>query len=160
MEKIKQTGRFNRGRAGMPIMILLMLLLIYGCDKKWPQNGNLDGQWQLQEIVDKQNKDTINPHRLYYRIQLDMVELTSLNGDPARNVIGLFGYDKEARQVRFYDFHARDYSTTGAYGEITDEQELYPYGLFGLDTYFHIIRADGKHLILESDRSKITLKSF
>ena len=154
MEKIKKNNIYG-------VFGLLLLLLFTGsCDKKWPQNGNLDGQWQLQEIVDKQTNDTIHPRRLYYRIQLDMVELTSLNGDPAQNVIGLFDYNKEGKQVRFYEFHERNYATTGAYDQITDESVLYPYGLFGLDTYFQIIRADGKQLILESERSRLNMRSF
>lgn len=154
MEKI------NRKTWTCLLGLCLILFLTGSCDKKWPQNGHLDGQWQLQEVIDKESNDTIHPRRLYYRIQLDMVELISLNGDPAQNVIGLFGYNKEGKQVRFYEFHERNYITTGALDKITDETVLYPYGLYDLDTHFNILKADGKQLILESERSKLKLKSF
>ena len=46
MEKIGK----RRGGKWMELLLMLLLVWLCGCDRKWPMNGALDGQWQLLTV--------------------------------------------------------------------------------------------------------------
>lgn len=55
------------------LRILLLTLLLTTCDKI-PRNGWLDGQWQLVSM----NGQDMKPKRIYWKVQLDLMELRSM----------------------------------------------------------------------------------
>ena len=65
--------------------MLLMVLITWGCDKKWPINGNLDGYWQLMTVETKSDGVKTNCHRMYIGIQLHMIELKDLENNGYKN---------------------------------------------------------------------------
>ncbi len=59
---------------GRGFLLLLFLLIAFtGCEKKWDQNGDLDGMWQLVEWKDKDGKvKATKEDMIFYSFQLQM----------------------------------------------------------------------------------------
>ena len=62
------------GRGCRGFLLLLFLLIAFtGCEKKWDQNGDLDGMWQLVEWKDKDGKvKATKEDMIFYSFQLQM----------------------------------------------------------------------------------------
>ena len=62
------------GRGCRGFLLLLFLLISFtGCEKKWDQNGDLDGMWQLVEWKDKDGKvKATKEDMIFYSFQLQM----------------------------------------------------------------------------------------
>ena len=56
------------------------------------------------------------------------------------------------------DFKYRQ--STGDNGEDVPVEKLLPYGINALETTFDVLKADGKHLILQSDYATLEFTSF
>lgn len=37
------------------LILPVMLLVLAGCERKWPMNGALDGQWQLLTVENRED---------------------------------------------------------------------------------------------------------
>ena len=63
------------------LIVLLALLLSTACDKL-PRNGALDGQWQLVRL----NHTDVTAQRIYWAVQLDLIQLRSPIVAPSTSV--------------------------------------------------------------------------
>ena len=63
------------------LIVLLSLLLSTACDKL-PRNGALDGQWQLVRL----NHTDVTAQRIYWAVQLDLIQLRSPRVAPTTSV--------------------------------------------------------------------------
>lgn len=125
------------------------------CTDKAPINGNLDGQWQLMHIEDRSTGETIDCHRLYWAIQLWVIELKDRGDNKYGDYIGRFVYNEEENTVRVSDFRVR-------YDEdkLATENQLLQYGIPSTDAVLEVVKADGKNLILQSETSILYFRSF
>lgn len=139
-------------------MMLFMLCLACGCDKKWPINGNLDGYWQLMTVETKSDGVKTNCHRMYIGIQLHMIELKDLGNNGYKNFFGEFNYDEDKNIVVIKNL--KEKVSTSDNDQMADIKDLNPYGINSQETVFDVIKADGKTLILESDYARLTMRSF
>ena len=117
-------------------------------------NGNADGQWQLMhfETVD----GTIHPcERIYYAIQLQLVEIRDKSENKYGTFVGRFNYDQEAEKITVKEFSAPYNENT-----LATREQLLPFGMDSTETVFDVIKADGKSLILRSDYATLTFRSF
>ena len=138
--------------------MLLMLLITWSCDKKWPINGNLDGYWQLMTVETKADGIKTDCDRLYMGIQLHMIELKDLGGNGYKSFFGEFSYDEDQNIVVIKNLKGK--SSTSDNGQLANIKDLNPYGINAQETIFKVVKADGKTLILESDYARLTMISF
>lgn len=138
--------------------MLLMVLITWGCDKKWPINGNLDGYWQLMTVETKADGVKTDCNRLYMGIQLHMIELKDLGGNCYKSFFGEFSYDEDQNIVVIKNLKGK--SSTSDNGQLANIKDLNPYGINAQETIFKVVKADGKTLILESDYARLTMRSF
>lgn len=138
--------------------MLLMVLITWGCDKKWPINGNLDGYWQLMTVETKADGVKTDCNRLYMGIQLHMIELKDLGGNGYKSFFGEFSYDEDQNIVVIKNLKGK--SSTSDNGQLANIKDLNPYGINAQETIFKVVKADGKTLILESDYARLTMRSF
>ena len=140
--------------------MLLMVLITWGCDKKWPINGNLDGYWQLMTVETKSDgvKKDCQKKRMYIGIQLHMIELKDLGNNGYKNFFGELNYDEDKNIVVIKNL--KEKVSTSDNGQMADIKDLNHYGINSQETVFDVIKADGKTLILESDYARLTLRSF
>lgn len=139
-------------------VMLFILCLTCGCDKKWPINGNLDGYWQLMTVETKADSIKKDCHRMYIGIQLHMIELKDLGNNGYKSFFGEFNYDEDKNIVVIKNLKEKISTTDN--GKVANITDLNPYGINALETVFKVVKADGKTLILESDYARLTMRSF
>ena len=98
MEKIRYWG-----------IVLLLLITVCGCESKWPQNGKMDGQWQLMSITDRDTheKESVKEKKLFYRFQLELLMVTDLGGSGYGTYIGRFDYEKGDSEFTIKEMNMR-----------------------------------------------------
>ncbi len=134
-------------------LLLICCLLFSNCQKA-PMNGNADGQWQLMSF--ETTDGTIHPcKRIYYSIQLQLVEIGNKENDHYETYIGRFNYNRETEKITMSDFRKRSQEEIAATIE-----NLKPFGMNSTETVFDVLKADGKTLILKSEYATLTLRSF
>lgn len=138
--------------------MLFMVLITWGCDKKWPINGNLDGYWQLMTVETKADGVKTDCNRMYMGIQLHMIEMKDLGGNGYKSFFGEFNYDEDQNIVVIKNLKGK--SSTSDNGQLANIKDLNPYGINAQETIFKVVKADGKTLILESDYARLTMRSF
>lgn len=139
-------------------LVALLLLLAGGC-KKAPINGKIEGMWKLEEFTTHEDGVTHPCERIYYSMQLWVVDVAEKQGPNGYKAsVGRLVYGEDEQTVVMKDFHYRDWTTDSK--EPTALEDLKPYGLNSLETEFKVVKANGKHLILQSDYATLRLTSF
>lgn len=139
-------------------LLVVMMCMTWGCDKKWPINGNLDGNWQLMTVETKADGVKKDCHRMYIGIQLHMIELKDLGGNGYQSFFGEFSYNEDEDIVIIKNLKGK--SSTTDNDKQANIKDLKPYGINAQETVFKVVKADGKNLILESDYARLTMRSF
>lgn len=139
-------------------LLAIMICMTWGCDKKWPINGNLDGNWQLMSVETKADEVKTDCHRMYIGIQLHMIELKDLGNNGYKSFFGEFSYNEDENIVTIKNLKGK--ISTSDNGQQANIKDLNPYGINAQETVFKVIKADGKNLILESDYARLTMRSF
>lgn len=89
-----------RGRLVAPLLLFLLTALT-GCEKKWDQNGDLDGMWQLLEWRDKAGTvKATKEDMIFYSFQLQMASFRK-QSEPLFFI--RTSMKKEQEQIRIYD---------------------------------------------------------
>lgn len=124
-----------------------------GCQKA-PMNGKVDGHWQLMSF--ETTDGTIHPcKRIYFSIQLQLIEINNKGDDRYGNFIGRFHYNPETEKIAVSEFRQR-----GEEERVATPDQLLPFGMNSTETVFTVIEANGKTLILKSDYATLTFRIF
>lgn len=124
-------------------------MLMMGSCRKASDNGKLDGQWQIMTIETLDNGEVTEPsQRIYICINLHVVQLTRNGGSSAS---GNMQYDKATGEIH-WDF---PYHETQA-----QINALREWGIYSNPVTFHIVKLDGKSLVLKSDKTVVTCRRF
>lgn len=137
-----------------------LCLLFISCDKM-PENGDLDGLWQLMEISDNGNVRNTKADRLYCSFQLKLFML----GDPTepRHYFGYFA--NNGNTIRFHNFTYRsnysqdNQSEDKLMNDDEDLQTIAPWGFYSTDCTYSI-ELSSKILILRHDNLTITYRKI
>lgn len=132
---------------------IVSLISLPSC-RKAPINGKLDAQWQIMKIEHIEEGIEWTPERrTYIDINLHVVNLRNVtqNENPGAVIAGNLNYDKDAATVTM-DF---PYNT-----EDEKLQMLQSWGIYSNPVIFHIVKLDGKQLILKSSESIITCRRY
>lgn len=140
------------------IIALLSILLMNGC-KKAPINSDIEGMWKLEEYTTIEDNITHPCERIYYSIQLWVVDIAEKQGTHGYKAsVGRFIYGEDEKTVTMKDFHYRKGTTDSK--EATELEDLQPYGLNSLETTFEIVKSDGSSMILRSDYATLKFTKF
>ena len=141
------------------LYLLLLPSLVTACDKL-PENGVLDGQWQLKEMHPRQrtsdtdNRQTdVSLQRIYWSFQL---KLLNINGR-GLNLFCRFNHHNGQldipevyRHLFANDILITDPTTT----------ELEPVGIRGNATSYKVIRLNRTQLILVSEADSLVFRKI
>lgn len=140
-------------------LLFLTLCLLSTCTHL-PRNGWLDGQWQLV----KQNGEDMKPQRIYWRFQLDLMELysptirleTTL---PYTHVLCRFAHEGQQLTLSSTYLALRG---EGRDTLITPQMhiDLSPLGVRRIPTTFRILSSSSQTMTLESDNEIWELRHF
>ena len=128
-------------------MLCLCLLLCTGCVDKAPEYPELEGFWKTERIVDNATGEEQPCHRLYWALQLGIVQLKDLGGNGLGNHFGRFAYDRQAGTLRIFEVQG------------ISEQKLQGFGIPSTDTLFGITLRDGK-MVLQSETTTVYFSLF
>ena len=126
---------------------LLTLLITTGCPKH-PINGDLDGQWQVMDVVPPA-PEIILQERLYMCFSLHVCQLTEYAHGV--NTVGNMQFDQK-NQLLHLDFPTATSALSKA--------RLKQYGIYNNPVTFTIEHLDKKKLILRDGDVVVTLRKF
>lgn len=139
-------------------LLVFLLILLGGCEKA-PINSDIEGMWKLEEYTTTEDGVTHPCERIYYSIQLWVVDIAEKQGTKGYTPsIGRFAYGEDGNTVIMKDFYYRKGTTDSK--EPTKLEDLQPYGLNSLETTFEIVKSDGKNMVLRSDYATLTFSKF
>ncbi|WP_299171723.1 lipocalin-like domain-containing protein [uncultured Bacteroides sp.] len=137
--------------------ILLLAILCNSCEKE-PINRDIEGHWQLLEFTTKADGEVHPCTRIYYSIQLWVVEVAEKQGPQGLTPFrGRYQYDESNRSIRLSEMSTYATLENSRPAEVW---ELNPYGLNDVNTTFKVIESDGKQMTLESDYALLKLRKF
>lgn len=142
------------------LILPVMLLVLAGCERKWPMNGALDGQWQLLTVENREDGTVTDrkEEQLFYRFQLQLLMVTDLGGNGYGTYIGRMTYDQKAQTVETWEMNVR--TNSGDTGKPATAEQLEPFGMTSGQTRFRVVEADRKRLVLESEERWLTFRKF
>ena len=139
------------------LVFLLTCITLMGC-KKAPINSDIEGHWQLVEYITHTDGNTHKCERIYYSIQLWVVEVAEKGGNLGlQSFQGRYYYDETTNNIQFTDMST--YATPENSRPATVE-ELLPYGLNNVNTELEVLEKGRKRLVLRSDYATLYLKRF
>lgn len=140
--------------------IMALLALVLTSCESYLVNGDLDGFWQVTSIEEKQTGDiTRCKGDIYYSFQRELVLVSctqSINptGQMKENYIAYFTHENDT--IAMTDF--RVYLDKD--GRQAPLQNLEKFGLYELYNVFRVEKLNNKVLVLNSSKSRITLRKY
>lgn len=128
-------------------ILFSLMLLPSGCRKKGI-NGDLDGMWQVMEVIGPDGETIASPKRFYYAFQFHVCQLRVQNGIVEMAAANMVYAD----DMISLDFPYMD--------KILHPEELPYFGIFSNPVVFRVLELNRKTLVLESDDSRVTLRRF
>lgn len=139
------------------LFFIIGLLTLGGC-RKAPINSDIEGHWQLMEYTTLTDGNTHKCERIYYSIQLWVVEVAEKQGTQGlQSFRGRYRYDEDNNTIHFTDMSTY---TTPENSRPATTEELLPYGLNNVNTELEVIEKGKKNLVLRSDYATLYLKRF
>lgn len=152
------------------IIISILYIFLCSCENKWPENGDLDGMWQITNIqhngecvysYDENNPPENNKDIHYISFQLKLFQLNYRDDD-----IMYYGrFERKGGSIRFYQL-----SYNSKNEKLSDDNVLIPdslidttvkqWGLYKNDNTFNIIKLTEDDMILQNDSVGIVLRKF
>lgn len=129
------------------LVAFLNLIILTGCPKH-PINGDLDGQWQVMDVVPPA-PEIVLKERLYMCFSLHVCQLTEYGN--GANAVGNMRFDQK-NQLLYLDF---PYATTAL-----SKARLKQYGIYNNPVTFTVEYLDKKKLILRDGDVVVTLRKF
>lgn len=141
-------------------IISIITLLFTACDK-WPENGYLDGMWQLMEIETDGIKQDTKDQGLFCSFQLKVFML----GSRATESRAFFGYfEHNDSTMRFHHFTFRsNYTEESNVDKLMTEDDLpiiAPWGFYSIDSSFKVVDLTSNKLILKHKDTILTYRKF
>ncbi len=137
---------------------MALLTIICNSCKKESINSDIEGHWQLLEFTTKADKQVHPCERIYYSIQLWVVEVAEKQGpQELASFRGRYKYDEASRTIEMTEMSTYAYPENSRPAEVW---ELEPYGLNNVNTTFKVVETNGKYMTLESDYAILKLKKF
>ena len=139
------------------LCLAMLAMISYSC-KKEPINSDIEGHWQLLEFTTKADNKVHPCERIYYSIQLWVVEVAEKQGPQGLTSFrGRYKYYETSHTIEMTDMSTYATPENSRPAEVW---ELEPYGLNSVNTTFNVIESSHKYMTLESDYAVLKLKRF
>ena len=135
-------------------------MMLTSCDK-WPENGDLDGQWHLMELTPAgETAQDVHSQGIFWDVQLDLIVIHTtheqLNGRSFNTSVSFEHKGKTLSLTALYfheftgdelvtDPNTTDFTWTGIYGNTAE---------------FNVKRLDSKRMILENERVRLVFRKL
>ena len=142
-----------------PSYLFLICIIINSCDKL-PQNGDLDGMWQVLTIELNGTIDNIKDSQYYLSFQLDLFQLTTTRNN--KIYYGYFDHKNDSIIFRQFSDMAEEHPTSPDNYPITSENIsiINQWGFYTLRDSFYIEHLTKDDMILRSKYARITYRKF
>ena len=94
-------------------------------------------------------------NRLFWALQLQIVELRDLGNNGFGTFIGQYAYDEKGRILRLYNLVNK-----GNQKQDADEDKLSRFGVAGPDTAFEVVSLGDGRMVLRSEKNTLYFRSF
>lgn len=137
----EQADRHKSCQSRLSLFVGILLCVLGSACSKLPINGNLDGQWQVQQI-EYRSGETETPKQTYYNISLHTVNLMQVGGPFEA---GNMQYNGDSLWISM---------------PVSSLERLRPFGLNQKDTRFGVEKLTSSHLVLQSDYARLSFRKF
>lgn len=136
------------------ILLAILSFCVVSCDKI-PENGDLDGNWQLLTIEEHNSGEVVSvkEQKVFWAVQLKLIAYKGADN----SYLSRFVYDGDSlflynfyRHTRYEDYLLTDSSTT----------ELEKLGIHGISGRFAVESLDKKRMVLNSNDSRLVFRKF
>lgn len=135
--------------------LCLVQALYTGCVDKAPEYPDLEGYWKTERIVDNRTGEDMPCNRLFWGVQLQVVELRDLGDNGFGRYVGRFEYDEKGKTLRLFGFVNK-----GNQAKPAGEDALRNFGLPSTDETFAVVSLDGDRMVLRSGETTLYFRSF
>lgn len=142
-------------RKAVSLAVGLLVMLMVSCTDKAPQFPDLEGYWKQEQITDNATGESVACHRLFWGIQLGVMEIKDLGDNGLGMYICRYDYDEGAGTLRLHDFRKR-----GNQSVEPDAEKLAGFGIPSEDVTFRVIQLDGHRMVLRADETTLYFRSF
>ncbi|MBD5358932.1 MAG: lipocalin family protein [Bacteroides sp.] len=125
-------------------LVIIIIIFLSSCQKA-PINGDLDGQWQVMEVIPEPEEKLLD-ERIYYCFYLHVCQLTYYDG------VCFAGNMEFDGETLYLDFPYADNPTR--------EKWLRQYGITGNPITFTVEHLDKKSLIIKHGDTTVTMRKF
>ncbi len=149
----------------LTIFIAMSALLSAASCDKMPENGKLDGMWQIMSVNYAHNSAydslvSLRPQKVYMSFQLKLVQIRTggLSGITKMSYI-LSRFKRSGSSLLLYDFYAQRFADDVL---LTDSATtvLHCIGIDGLSADFHIDRLDDDQMQLSSSYARLVCRKI
>ncbi len=137
------------------LCLVLVSMLWAGCTGKAPEYSDLEGYWKTERIVDNATGEDMPCNRLFWALQLQIVELRDLGNNGFGTFIGQYAYDEKGRTLRLYNLVNKSNQKQDA-----EEGKLSRFGVDGSDTTFEVVSLGDGRMALRSEKNTLYFRSF
>lgn len=132
----------SKSLTSMLIALAVMAVIVLGATscRKGGINGDLDGQWQIMEVENLATGETTGQQRLYYCLYLHTVNLTG-----SGMTTGNMTYEGDRLTLEF---------------PISTVDQLSRWYIYEKTTIFRVEALSGSHMVLVSDRVRISFRKY
>lgn len=155
--------------------ILVAACALAGCDKL-PENGKLEGMWQLTSIERNGEARDVHNERAYWSVQLKLIQYTHTLGDMGMMSIYDRKYSHFKREDNILSIYDICYSSSNLTEDDNNEwidsghrSEMFQWGIFAspdanheerICASFIIETLNGEAMVLKSDSATLRFRKF
>ena len=131
---------------------LMVAILLTTCTAKAPVYPDLEGYWKLERVEHHSSGEIVEPHRLYWSLQLGIIKLNDRGNGVNPQIIGAYIYDDVSHTLKFPEMYI---------GKVDARPEqLQPNGVPEIGVTFDVLLCDGERMILRCDEFTVYLGAF
>lgn len=136
-------------------LVGMIALITVGCTKKAPVCEKLEGFWRLERIYNLETGEVETCNRLFWAIQLGMIELRDLGDNGYGTYIGIYRYNEEAQTLELASFIQQTDQFTEA-----PLDKLIRFGVAERDVTYHVSKLKSGKMVLETADLKLEFTEF
>ena len=137
------------------VWLLCGVSVLCACTGKAPVDKDLEVFWQQEHVADEATGQQTECNRIYWSVQLGLVEFNDYGGNGYPSLLCQYEYDKSARTLHLHQFRLR----SNQMSEPT-LQALAGYGITALDVVYEVVTLDKDVMVLRGGGKTLYFRSF